>query len=183
MVDSSIRKSPIDTRRKLYSNIVLSGGNCGFKNFFTQIAEGCQKSRRNVSNEGMNHFIIIICRIQSYVYLWTRIAWLLTKKSYILHISRKVVYHHLELRQDHIIKLPPRKILWSMWLRIMQKHLPCGLVDQSWHHLTDFSILATPRPNTKKKVLVFSGRMLLSKQNSKPDKSCKAVLQHRTITL
>lgn len=42
VVDESILQCPIDTRRKLYSNIVLSGGSTMFRNFDKRLKEGLQ---------------------------------------------------------------------------------------------------------------------------------------------
>ena len=43
MVDAAIQKCPIDTRRKLYSNIVLSGGNTVFKDFGRRLQRDVKK--------------------------------------------------------------------------------------------------------------------------------------------
>jgi len=43
VVDLSIIKCPIDTRRKLYSNIVLSGGSTMFKDFGKRLQRDVQK--------------------------------------------------------------------------------------------------------------------------------------------
>jgi len=43
MVDAVIRKCPIDTRRKLYNNIVLSGGNTVFKDFGRRLQRDVKK--------------------------------------------------------------------------------------------------------------------------------------------
>ena len=43
IVDNSIQSCPIDTRRKLYENIVLSGGSTLFKNFDSRLSKGVQK--------------------------------------------------------------------------------------------------------------------------------------------
>ena len=43
MVDEVIVKCPIDTRRKLYGNIVLSGGNTVFKDFSRRLQRDIKK--------------------------------------------------------------------------------------------------------------------------------------------
>lgn len=43
MVDAAIYKCPIDTRRNLYSNIVLSGGNTVFKDFGRRLQRDVKK--------------------------------------------------------------------------------------------------------------------------------------------
>ena len=43
MVDEVISKCPIDTRRKLYNNIVLSGGNTVFKDFNRRLQRDVKK--------------------------------------------------------------------------------------------------------------------------------------------
>lgn len=42
IVDNAIQSSPIDTRRKLYENIVLSGGSTLFKDFDKRLNQGIQ---------------------------------------------------------------------------------------------------------------------------------------------
>jgi len=41
-IDNAIQGSPIDTRRDLYNNIVLSGGSTLFENFSTRLQQGIQ---------------------------------------------------------------------------------------------------------------------------------------------
>ena len=43
MVDDVITSCPIDTRRKLYNNIVLSGGNTVFKDFSRRLQRDVKK--------------------------------------------------------------------------------------------------------------------------------------------
>jgi actin-related protein 3 len=43
MVDEAIQKCPIDTRRKLYNNIILSGGNTVFKDFGRRLQRDVKK--------------------------------------------------------------------------------------------------------------------------------------------
>jgi actin-related protein 3 len=43
IVDNSIQSCPIDTRRKLYENIVLSGGSTLFKDFDQRLNKSVQQ--------------------------------------------------------------------------------------------------------------------------------------------
>jgi actin-related protein 3 len=43
MVNDAIQKCPIDTRRRLYGNIVLSGGNTVFKDFGRRLQRDVKK--------------------------------------------------------------------------------------------------------------------------------------------
>ncbi len=43
IIDKVIQKCPIDTRRKLYNNIILSGGNTVFKDFGRRLQRDVKK--------------------------------------------------------------------------------------------------------------------------------------------
>ena len=43
MIDDVIMNCPIDTRRRLYSNIVLSGGNTVFRDFHRRLQRDVKK--------------------------------------------------------------------------------------------------------------------------------------------
>lgn len=60
VVDESIMKCPIDVRRKLYKNVVLSGGTTLFKDFGRRLERDIKRNVDNRMHENMSKLSALI---------------------------------------------------------------------------------------------------------------------------